>query len=260
MSVDLNISGSIATILFNRSEKLNALTDAMWLALAEHLDRCEHDDAIRAVILAGAGRGFCAGADISGDGRIIARKPGIAGTLHMMELYDSIVRRIYHMPKPVIAVVHGTTVGIAWTMALCCDWVLAAESAKFRPAFVNLAKVPEAGFQFLATRLIGQLKARDLIYRSKFVSGAEAVELGLATRLVGDDALMDEARALAEEAAGLAPIAFKLTKKLFNEDSGDFDEYLQKEMQSIVIAANTADAAEGMAAFKEKRAARYSGS
>lgn len=148
MIVELSLSGPVATIRLNRPQKLNALTDAMWLQLADHLDRFEQDDAIRAIILCGEGRAFCAGADISGEERVIERRPGIAGTAQAMEFYDTVVRRIYHMPKPIIAAVQGAAVGIAWTMALCCDWVLVAESAKFRPAFLNLGKVPEGGGNF----------------------------------------------------------------------------------------------------------------
>jgi 2-(1,2-epoxy-1,2-dihydrophenyl)acetyl-CoA isomerase len=259
MSVDLTVSGNVATILLNRPDKLNALNDTMWLQLRDHLDRCEHDDAIRAVVLAGAGRGFCAGADIGGDGKVIERKPGVAGTHQMMEFYDTILRRIYHMPKPMIAAVQGAAVGIAWTMVLACDWLLAAESAKFRPAFMNLAKVPEGGFQFLVARQIGEFKARDLVYRARFLGGAEAAEMGLATRLVPDADLMTGAEALAREAAAMPPLAFKLSKQLFNANSGDFDAFLDAELQKIVIAANTADAREGMAAFVEKRAANFTG-
>jgi 2-(1,2-epoxy-1,2-dihydrophenyl)acetyl-CoA isomerase len=259
MSVDIAVSDRVATILFNRPEKLNAFTDGMWIQLRDHLDRCAQDEEIRAVVLAGSGRGFSAGADISGEGKVIARKPGIAGVHQMMEFYAAIVRRIYHLPKPTIAAVHGPAVGIAWTIALCCDWLLTTESAKFRPAFMNLAKVPEGGFQFLVARQIGAFKARDLVYRSQFLGGAEAVAIGLATRLVGDDALMEEAGALGREAAGLAPAAFRFSKQLFNENAGDFDDFLQKELKAITIAASMADAKEGMAAFVEKRAARFTG-
>jgi 2-(1,2-epoxy-1,2-dihydrophenyl)acetyl-CoA isomerase len=169
------------------------------------------------------------------------------------------VRKIYHLPKPVIAAVQGAVVGISWTMVLCADWVLAAESTKFRSAFMNLAKVPEGGFQFLVSRQIGEFKARDLIYRTAVVTGPEAVEIGLATRLVSDEELMNEANALAEQAASLAPLAFKFTKQLFNARSGDFDAYLTAELGAMSIAANTADAKEGMMAFVEKRPAAYTG-
>jgi 2-(1,2-epoxy-1,2-dihydrophenyl)acetyl-CoA isomerase len=259
MSIDLSVTDSVATILFNRPDKLNALTDTTWMQLNEHLARCEEDDGIRAVLIAGAGRGFCAGADISGEGKVIERKPGIAGTVQMSQFYFGIVRRLYHLPKPTIAAVQGAAVGIAWTMTLCCDFLLAAESAKFRPGFLNLAKVPEGGFQFLVTRQIGEFKARELTYRSQFVTGPQAVEMGLATRLVPDAELMDEARALAAEAAGFAPTAFRFTKQLFNRNSGDYDAFLEAEINAIVVAANMADAKEGMKAFVEKRAANYTG-
>lgn len=260
MAVELTVSQGVAHIRLNRPDKLNALTDAMWLQLRDHLARCRDDDAIRAVLLTGAGRGFCAGADIGGTDKVIERKPGIAGIAQMMEFYGSITRELYHLPKPVIAAVQGPVVGVAWSLVLCCDWVLAAESARFRPAFMGLAKVPEAGFQFLAARQIGELRARDIVYRSTPVPGAEAAAMGLATRLVADDALMDEALTLAAEAAALAPLAFALTKQLFNARSGDFDQFLQAERGAVTIAASTADAREGMAAFVEKRAASYTGS
>ena len=259
MSVDIAIADRVATILFNRPDKLNAFTDTMWLQLREHLDRCTEDDEIRAVIIAGAGRGFCAGADISGEGKIIPRKPGIAGVQQMMEFYGAIVRRLYPLPKPTIAAVHGPAVGIAWTMALCCDWLLTCEGAKFRPAFMNLAKVPEGGFQFLVTRQIGEFKARDLVYRSRFIGGAEAAEMGLASRLIDEAALMDEAAALARECSGMAPAAFKSAKQLFNRASGDYDAFCAAELQAITIAASMADAREGMAAFVEKRPADFTG-
>ena len=108
-------------------------------------------------------------------------------------------------------------------------------------------------------RQIGEFKARDLIYRSTPLSGAQAVEMGLATRLVADDALLAEAAALAAQAAALAPLSFKLTKQMFNARSGDFDGYLQSELHAITIAASTADAREGMAAFVEKRQAKFTG-
>jgi 2-(1,2-epoxy-1,2-dihydrophenyl)acetyl-CoA isomerase len=259
VTVELSVSNGVANIRLNRPDKLNALTDGMWLQLRDHLARCRDDNDIRAVVLSGEGRGFCAGADISGTERVVVRKPGIAGIAQMMEFYGAIVRELYHLPKPTIAAVHGATVGIAWTLALCCDWVLAAESAKFRPAFMGLAKVPEGGFQFLAARQIGDFKARDLVYRSTPLSGEQAATIGLATRVVADDALMGEALALAAEAARLAPLSFKLTKQLFNARSGDFDGFLQSERHAITIAASTNDAREGMAAFVEKRPANYSG-
>lgn len=259
MTIELSISHGLANISLNRPDKLNAFTDGMWLQLREHLARCRDDDAVRAVLISGEGRAFSAGADISGVDRVIERKAGIAGIAQMMEFYSGIMRELYHLPKPTIAAVQGATVGIAWSLALCCDWLLAAESASFRPAFMGLAKVPEGGFQFLAARQIGDFKARDLVYRSTPLSGAQAAAIGLATRVVADDALRQEAEALAAQAAGLAPMSFKLTKELFNARSGDFDGFLRSELQAVTVAASTGDAKEGMAAFVGKRPASYSG-
>jgi len=258
MSVDLSVNGAVATILFNRPDKLNALTSSMWDQLAEHLECCERDSAIRAVVITGAGRGFCAGADISRPAGTTPEK-SLASAIDAMSAYNAVIRRLYHLRKPTIAAVRGAAVGIAWTMVLCCDWILVTETAKFRPAFLNLAKVPEGGIMYLMSRLIGQLKARDIIYRARFVSGREAVDLGLATRLVGEDTLMEDAEALAREMAMAAPLAFALTKRLFNSDMADFDRFVDMELNAIAMAANTSDAVEGMAAFKEKRPAQFTG-
>lgn len=259
MSVECTVTDGVATILLNRPDKLNALTYQMWEQMAEHLDRCQRDDAVRAIILCGAGRGFCAGADISGQGGKKDRKTGIAGTLASMSEYNAVIRRLHGLDKPIIAAIHGACVGIAWTMTLCCDSVLVTESASFRPAFLNLAKVPEGGIVYLMSRLVGQLKARDILYRARIVSGGEAVELGLATRLVAEDKLMDEARSLAGELAAGPPLALALTKRLFNSEPATFEQFLAMEQNAIAIAANTSDAVEGMAAFREKRAPKYTG-
>jgi 2-(1,2-epoxy-1,2-dihydrophenyl)acetyl-CoA isomerase len=258
MSVECDVADGIATILFDRPAKLNALTDEMWDRLAAHLDRCKSDDAVRAVILTGAGHAFCAGADMSGRERIWPRNPGSAGTIEIMQRYNDVIRRLYHLPKPTIAAVRGGAVGIAWTMAMCCDWILASESARFHPPFAKLAKIPEAGFGFLLSRIVGELKARDIVYRSTPIGAAEAIALGLASRLVSDATLMGEAQALAREAADAAPITFALTKELFN-GAGEFEQYLDRELSAIAVAANTEDAIEGTVAYREKRTPRYVG-
>ncbi len=140
-----------------------------------------------------------------------------------------------------------------------CDWLVCTETAKFRPAFMNLAKVPEGGIMFLMSRLIGEFKARDIIYRAKLVSGREAVDIELATQLAGEDSLMDEVLVLASELAGQPPHAFALTKRLFNAGAITFEQFTDQELTALTVAANLADAKEGMAAFKEKRSAKYAG-
>jgi 2-(1,2-epoxy-1,2-dihydrophenyl)acetyl-CoA isomerase len=258
VAVEFILTDGVAMIRLNRPEKLNAITDAMWDELARHLDRCAEDAAVRAVILTGAGRGFCAGADISGEGRK-QRPGGLAGALEAMGDYNAVVGRLYRLDKPVVAALRGPVMGIALTMALCCDWILVSETAKLRPAFLNLAKVPEGGAIHLMTRMIGELKARDILLRARALSGAEAVEVGLATRLVDDAALIDEAKALAAELAAAPPIAFALTKRLFRLPPTGFEQFVEMERTAIALAANLDDAREGMAAFREKRAPRYTG-
>ncbi|MEO6717014.1 MAG: enoyl-CoA hydratase-related protein [Novosphingobium sp.] len=259
MSVEFTLTDGVATILLNRPDKLNAITDAMWDSLAQHLDRCAADEAVHAVVLTGAGRGFSAGADISGEGRKV-RKGGLAGALDAMGDYNAVVGRLYHLEKPVVAALRGPVVGIALTMALCCDWILVSDTAKLRPVFLNLAKVPEAGIIYLMRGMIGELKTRDILYRASPLSGEEAVEIGLANRVVADAALMDEANALAAELAAGPPTAFALTKRLFHLPPTGFDQFVDAEKNAIALAANLDDAREGMAAFREKRAPKYTGS
>lgn len=258
MSVEFALSDGIATVMLNRPDKLNALTDDMWDQLRDSFDRCAVDDAVRAVILTGAGRGFCAGADISEEGRK-SRKPGLVGALDTIGEYNGVIQRLYHLDKPVIAALRGPVVGIALTMALCCDWILVSETMKLRPAFLNLAKVPEGGIMHLMARMIGELRARDIIYRARFVGAQEAVEIGLANRLVDDGALMDEAITLAAELAAAPPVAFALTKRLFRLPPTSFDQFVEAEKNAIALAANLGDAREAMAAFREKRAPSYTG-
>jgi 2-(1,2-epoxy-1,2-dihydrophenyl)acetyl-CoA isomerase len=248
----------VATVTLDRPDKLNAITDAMWDELAAHLKRSRADDAVRVVVLTGAGRGFCAGADISGEDRKI-RRPGLVGALEAMDSYNAVIGQLYHLPKPVIAAVRGPVAGIAWTLALCCDWVLASPTTTFRPVFLNLAKVPEGGILLLMSRKIGDTRARDILYRSRTITGEEAVALGLASRLVDDADLMQAATDLALEMTGAAPTAFALTKQLFTSSHAGFDEFVAAERNAIAIAANLEDAREGMTAFREKRTAQYVG-
>jgi 2-(1,2-epoxy-1,2-dihydrophenyl)acetyl-CoA isomerase len=248
----------VATITLNRPDKLNAITDAMWDELGAHLDRCSRDANIRSVILTGAGRGFCAGADISGEDRK-DRKAGIVGSLDAMSDYNAVIGRLYHLEKPVIAALRGPVVGIALTMALCCDWILISHSATLRPAFLNLAKVPEAGIVYLMSRIIGELRTRDIIYRARSVSADEAVSIGLVSRVTSDESLLDEANALAVELAAAPPTAFALTKRLFQMSPSGYDQFVDAEKNAIVLAASLEDAREGMAAFREKRPTKFTG-
>jgi 2-(1,2-epoxy-1,2-dihydrophenyl)acetyl-CoA isomerase len=258
VAVEFTLADGVATIQLNRPDKLNAITDAMWDQLAAHFDRCAADPEVRAVILTGAGRGFCAGADISGEGRK-PRKGGLVGALAAMGDYNAVIARLYHLEKPVIAALRGPVVGIALTMALCCDWILLSDTARLRPAFLNLAKVPEGGIIHLMTRMIGELKTRDIIYRARFVMAEEAVAIGLASALVDDAALEGEASKLAAELAAGPPTAFALTKRLFRMPPTGFDQFVAAERTAIALAANLDDAREGMAAFREKRPANYTG-
>ncbi|TDY27018.1 enoyl-CoA hydratase [Paraburkholderia sp. BL6665CI2N2] len=258
MDVELSLQGAIATLSLNRPEKLNALTPDMLTMLIEHLDRIERDPAIRAVILTGAGRAFCAGADIKGSGAA----PPQMSVLHArqsMAVYQQIALRLYNLNKPVIAAVRGVAVGIAWSYALCADLLLVSDTAQFIPAFLMRATLPEGGMVHLLARHCGEFRAKEIMYLNRKLTGKEAFECGLANRVVEDEKLMQVAEDLAAELAAMPTFSIGLTKQLFRSSAGTMEEFLVQELNAVALAVNSEDAAEGRLAAREKRTPAFKG-
>jgi 2-(1,2-epoxy-1,2-dihydrophenyl)acetyl-CoA isomerase len=249
-------SDSVLTITLNRPDKLNAFTGAMSDALAAALDRAR-SPAIRAVLLTGAGKGFSAGQDLADPA--IARPGADIGAV-VEEKWNPLVRAIAALGKPVIAAVNGVAAGASANLALACDIVLAARSAKFIQPFCRLGLIPDGGGTFLLPRLAGMARAKGMALLGEPVSAEQAAAWGLIWTVVDDDKLMSEARALATKLAAEPTFGFALTKRALHASVGNgLDAQLDLERDLQRLAGASDDYTEGVAAFNEKRKPRFTG-
>ena len=256
MPAELTIDGVVATVLLNRPEKLNALDWEMREQLVEHFTRLRFEDAVRAIIVTGAGRGFCSGADVGRMGPRDLR----GGRDQLQRGGHAIIRALHAIEKPTIAAVRGPAVGIGWSIALACDLVVAAKTARFSQIFRRLGLAPDGGAIWFLTRRIGMARAKELVFTARFVDSEEALALGLVNRVVEDDELMERTRELAADLAAGPTFAMGLAKKLFHAAAGpSLEDYLDIESLVQPQLHHTEDNAEGIAAFREKRTAKFTG-
>jgi 2-(1,2-epoxy-1,2-dihydrophenyl)acetyl-CoA isomerase len=243
----------VATITLNRPDKLNSFTAALHRELAAALDQAARDEAVRALLLTGAGRAFCAGQDLSE-----LDMPTVGDTIE--RLYNRLVRRLRDLPKPIVAAVNGVAAGAGANLALACDIVLAARSASFIQAFSKIGLVPDTGGTYFLPRLVGSARALALAMTGEPVSGEQAAAWGMIWRAVDDAQLMDEARALARRLATQATKGLGLTKQALNRSlANDLDAQLAVERDLQIAASRTEDCREGIAAFLAKRPPAFSG-
>jgi 2-(1,2-epoxy-1,2-dihydrophenyl)acetyl-CoA isomerase len=253
----VEVDGPVATLTLDRPEALNALTVPVKVALREALERFAADRSVRAVILTGAGRAFCAGQDLA------EREEPDAAPLEVevRERYNPIIRAIRSMGQPVIAAVNGVAAGAGASLAFACDLRIAAEEARFVLAFGRIGLVPDSGATWFLPRLVGSAKAAQLALVGEPVDAPEALRIGLVSKVVPGDQLLAEARTLAAKLAEAAPLALALTKEALQRSATiDLDEALEGEAKLQGIAGASADHAEGLAAFREKRSPRFTGS
>lgn len=249
-------SDGVATITLNRPDKLNAFNEAMHAELIHVLDRVELDRAMRAVLITGAGRGFCAGQDLND--RKDASNVDLGSTLD--RFYNPLIRRIRKLERPVICAVNGVAAGAGANIALACDIVLAARSANFIQAFVKLGLVPDAGGSFILPRLVGRARALGMTMLGGKISAEQAAAWGLIWDVVDDDVLMSEAEHLAIHLAQQPTLGLGLIKRAMNASTmNDLDQQLDLERDLQREAGRTEDYQEGVHAFLERRPAVFKG-
>lgn len=253
------LENGVLTLTLNRPDKLNAFNEEMHLALRAEIQRAHADGTIRAVLLTGAGRGFCAGQDLGDrDPRKGGPKPDLGHTLET--LYNPTLRLIRSLEKPVVCAVNGVAAGAGANIAFVCDIVLAAQSAKFIQAFSKIGLIPDAGGSWSLTRILGEPRAKALALTAEPLTAKTAADWGLIWKTVEDAALMPEATALAEKLAAGPTVGLGLTKRLIQAAmADDFDTHLDKERDCQREAGLSDDYAEGVTAFLEKRPADFKG-
>jgi 2-(1,2-epoxy-1,2-dihydrophenyl)acetyl-CoA isomerase len=250
----------VATITLNRPEKLNAFTTELHRELAAALDAVEGDGTIRAVLLTGAGRGFCAGQDLGERAAVMAAGGKVEGGKALETWYNPLIRRLRRLEMPVVCAVNGVAAGAGANIALACDIVLAARSASFIQAFCRIGLVPDAGGSYVLPRLVGMARASALTLLGEKLPAEQAAQWGLIWRVVDDDKLMAEAAALAQHLARQPTRALALIKQALNASfANGLDQQLDLERDLQSKAAATADFREGVAAFLEKRPAHFVG-
>jgi 2-(1,2-epoxy-1,2-dihydrophenyl)acetyl-CoA isomerase len=253
LSVDQ--AGAVRIITLNRPSRFNALNQQLKAELITALQSAARDTEVRCVILTGAGKAFCAGQDLQ-EGNLSPTEVGAALRLQ----YNKIAGLLYAMEKPVIAAVNGVAAGAGMSLAVLCDLRVLGETAAMRLAFSSVGLIPDCGATFTLSRLLPRGIALELAYTGRAVSAAEALALGLANRVVPDDELPTQAAAWAAALAERPTRALGLTKRALNFATGrDMESALEYEAYTQQIAAGTADFGEGVAAFREKRVARFEG-
>ncbi|MBD3730811.1 MAG: enoyl-CoA hydratase/isomerase family protein [Sphingomonadales bacterium] len=248
--------GDVLVLTINRPERLNAAPPAAFDELRDALGKL---DGARAVLIAGAGKAFCSGADLAG-GSLTSGDPGAATYAALTEHYNPLMEAIASLPVPVISAVRGPAAGIGCSLALAADFCIASANAYFLQAFANIGLVPDGGASWMLPRLVGKARAMEMMLLGERVYAEKAESWGLIHRMVADDALDGEALALAQRLAAGPTVALGLTRQgVAHALESTYAEGMQREAESQRICMATADAREGATAFLQKRKAEFKG-
>jgi 2-(1,2-epoxy-1,2-dihydrophenyl)acetyl-CoA isomerase len=257
-TIDLNVGDGVAHLTFNRPQQANSINVDFARDLMHAALQCDEDPLVRAVLLSGHGRMFCAGGDLK---TFAAQGAGLPRYLKEVTTYlHAAVSRLTRMDAPVIAAVHGSAAGAGMSLACAADIVLAAEDAKFTMAYTRAGLVPDGSSTYFLSRIVGLRRALELTLTNRVLSAAEAMGLGIVTRVVPATQLLDEARTLAAAFAAGPTKAFGASKRLLHAGwSGTLETQMELETRAIADAARGPDAHEGIAAFIERRPAKFVG-
>ena len=257
-TIDLVVRDGVAHLTLNRPAAANSITVELARDLMEATLRCDEDRAVRAVVLAGAGRMFCGGGDLK---TFAGKGADLPHYLKQVTTYlHAAVSRLTRMNAPVIAAVQGSAAGAGMSLACAADLVLAADGAKFTMAYTRAGLTPDGSSTYFLSRIVGLRRALELTLTNRVLTAAEALALGIVTRVVPEAQLLDEARAMAAAFAAGPTQAFGMSKRLLHAGwTGTLETQMELETRAIADVARGRDAREGIAAFVEKRPPKFTG-
>jgi enoyl-CoA hydratase/carnithine racemase len=253
--------GHVAVVTLNRPDKLNAISRALHQEMVRVCEELRDDDAVRAIIWTGAGRGFCSGADLTAGTPADGPAPNRRERLDEYGWVGAQAIAVYRLDKPTIAAVNGVAAGAGMSLALACDLRVGSEAARFKVVFIERSLSPDSGLSYFLPRIVGYSRACDLVYTSRAVEAEEAYRIGLLDRVVPAERLLDEAKALAETIAGWPPMAMQMSKRVLQASMDhSLEEQLRYESTSLGFGRRAVnDVKEAAASFREKRKPVFTG-
>ncbi|MBN09074.1 MAG: enoyl-CoA hydratase [Flavobacteriaceae bacterium] len=252
-----NTTEGVAIITLNRPERYNAVNQGLIDGINESLDKASEDKHVRAIVITGAGKGFCAGADMSVFGTNVTPEQRRD---YLINQYRPLINKFYSLKKPIIGAINGTAAGVGAAIALACDLRIMSENSSLLFAFINIGLGPDGGASWLLSRQVGYSKAFEIAISGKKILGNECKELGLTNRVVQDQNIVDEAISWAKELVQKPTLAIGITKQdMFYSMTNDLNETIAFEAKCQVAAFNSYDLKEGVTAFIEKRKPKFKG-
>lgn len=252
----------VTILTLNRPDKLNALNRKLRESIMRTCQELHNDDDVWAVVLTGAGRGFCSGVDLGDVRRSGDRQPSRQERLDVYGWVGRLAMAIYRtLDKPIIAAVNGVAAGAGMSIALACDMRVGTENTRFKTVFLERSLSPDTGMSFFLPRIVGYSRACDLVFTSRFVEADEAYRIGLLDRLVSADRLLDEAVELANQIASLPPVAMQTARRVLQQSmESTLEEQLRNESFSLILARRAPhDVQESRDSFLERRPPRFTG-
>jgi 2-(1,2-epoxy-1,2-dihydrophenyl)acetyl-CoA isomerase len=248
--------GNIGFITLNRPDVFNAFNDEQSFELQDALKEVKRDAEVRVIVLTGAGKAFCSGQDL----KAIADSKNRSLSDSLYKRYNPIIKSMREMPKPILCRLNGVAAGAGASLALACDFIIAAENASLIEVFINVGLVPDSGSSYFLPRSVSPAKAFELATMASKVTAAQALEWGMINRVVAPEKLDEEVNAVAEYYANAPTLAIGMIKKMLNKATySDLDTMLQYEAYCQEIAGRSSDYREGVTAFNEKRKPEFKG-